>query len=336
MLLSLSDGNFNIPNSQYRSQFLYHYCYFGNFRYRSLIGPNGSNSGGFSRHNSLIKGYSESLERIALMETMISKKKSFPAINVRTLQTDIMSDYEMGYCISNTNFSDTTGTAGSLDSAQLINKSIFELIEKNALFVMWYGNKGVHLSLDKTNSNIQRLLRTVKAKSLVPQYFAYSFGLIHTVLCLLERSNGVFFSSGVSGNTNLERAIFDSTQEALVLGWSDHTRSTIKEDFFPKGFYEENDKIYHLFKHTNAKNQIVKMSSLENKDDVKIKDLLSSLPTWISDIRISVLPHASFSDRPVTIMAYSRNLFNGLPNKDSINLARSINQKTIHLTYSQL
>lgn len=331
MFSSFYRNRFNINHSLYNvPNFYMNYYYFGQKKMGNLIGPNGANSGSFNKKDSFLKCFSESLERMGMFENT-DANGDLIVYDVIDKKTKRIKKSRLGFNLDFKKFSDTTGTASSLSSDQLCKKAVTELIEKNALFLFWYGNE-VKKVPNKYAENLISVNSILEKGSLQYDLYCVDFGLVHTIISIVREKNGHFYSAGVSGDIFFKNAIKNSLEEAITLGWADHTRHDINENIFPADYWIDSD---NSLKFLDKKE---KTEYLYNggDNDKNFQELLDSFPKWITSIWISILPSASSYSRLTTILAYSIDLYNGVPGKEEVNLEKQINKKTLNLNAKEL
>ncbi|TPR42304.1 hypothetical protein DY124_07840 [Apilactobacillus micheneri] len=333
MIISYKDPLFNVKNSLYKKDFFFSYYYFGQIKSKNILYPESSNSGSFYKKNAFLKTNSESLERLGMISNTFSNEK-VKAFDLVSEKVSYEYKRNFGFNLETKNFSDSTGTASSLSSSKIIKKGLLELIEKNALFLFWYSNFTKKIKITKNYKKyFSSVLCIINNKKLIPELFYISIGSVHTVVCILEDYKGNFYSSGVSGNTNLKEAINDSIQEAITLGWADHSRNMIKKNIFPKIYWDQNNV---GLKYIKSKPQ--KIIYIENKKnlDLEYHEIIKSLPKWIKSIKVSMLRPNNNISRLTTISIYSNYLFNGVPNKQCIDTNKEINKRTLNVTNDEI
>ncbi|MGH2077779.1 YcaO-like family protein [Aerococcus urinaeequi] len=213
------DNWFNIPNSLYRRSFNYHYVFFPNLPISNTQMPKTASSISPHKNVTLKKGYSELLERIGMSYNAFQKKENIICINLIDGEIKETSIQLSKYNLNPVFYSDTTGTATNISSEESIQKALFEMIEKNDLFLFWYGYYGkVILYKDIKNKISKEIAQYITFYNLkVSLVIVEEFFPIVTMICLIETENYEFYSSGISANTNILMAIQDSILEALLL-----------------------------------------------------------------------------------------------------------------------
>lgn len=304
---------------------------------KGYMGPVNCGSISFNKKMSLIKGFSESVERRAI------------AFGAKSLRTDTDSTY--GYDIVTEKISiipkrvtryslsppyiDTTGSAAHRKPDYSIFKAVTESIEKNAVFLLWYGRLG---------KRIKPIIESQYKKFIEHQGYNITFILIDYFLPLKvvvaiadsEKVN-LKYKFGVGSSLNITRAIEKSLAEACLVG----------------SYYEL--KLYNL-KYGIQDREI---ETLEWNDDVRVQEYIEILktlpysncsveesdaaispsynlckeilPNWVENFFVIVLPQYINKNLIVT-KTYSEQLYSHIPQKSYLDLSKEINQKTINIS----
>ncbi|NVY96782.1 hypothetical protein HU830_06390 [Lactobacillus sp. DCY120] len=327
MFSGYRDNKFNINQTMFNPDVYFQYYYYGKNKVGDICGPSGSNACSYSKKIAFLKAFSESLERKGMiLNTANEGKIKVYDLITKKWKSEFKSKF--GFDLRVKTYSDTTGSASSLSTEFLLKKAILELIEKNALFLFWYGKNVSSIEINAISTHTLNLL---KSKKLHADVYCVDFGKVHTVITLLSTLDNHYYSAGVSGNCILNTAIEDSVEEAIVLGWADHTRHLLNKNIFPENYWRENDDGLRFIKSKNSRNY-----SIQKDKDYNVKEIIASIPEWVSTLEIGLLPETCSIARLTTILAYSADLYNGLPNKDVLNVEKKINKMTLQLTDGSL
>src|SRR5699024_1216735 len=104
--------------------------------------PNGASSISTSKKLAFIKSHYEYLERRLLMTGHSIKNQYIETFNLITSTFEKKSNDLSKFSREGSQIIDTTGTATHYNSAVAIYNALKELLEKNALFLFWYGGIG--------------------------------------------------------------------------------------------------------------------------------------------------------------------------------------------------
>lgn len=303
MIHVLSHHNsFNIPETIFNTEFKLSFNYIGNFLVNNYIGPSGCNAIDKTCRNSFKKGYSEAIERRALMIGGYTNQKEY--VDAYNLITKNIESIPVEYSrFKNTSpfYSDTTGTAAHPKSEYAVYKAVVELLEKNSLFLFWYGLVGKRLDVSCMNSELVR--------SLQHQGKIVDFYLNDTLLSSLE--------------------------EAYLLMWQNYFHAKISSNnYFSRPF--DSKDYYTALRHIENVQGEEKVSTRKDfSNKPSINRLIEELPCWIKSLHIIMLRHTL--NIPLKIcLAFSKDLNNHIPLKKRIDLDTTINKCTINLDINKL
>lgn len=308
---------------------------------KGYMGPVNCGSISVNKKMSLIKGFSESVERRAI------------AFGAKSLRTDPDSTY--GYDIVNEKISiipkrvtryslsppyiDTTGSAAHTNSAHSIFKAVTESIEKNAVFLLWYGRLGKRIEL---------IIESQYKKFIEQQGYNITFILIDYFLPLKivvviadSEKASLKYKFGIGSSLNITHAIEKSLAEACLVG----------------AYYES--KLYNL-KYGIQDREI---DSLDWNDDVRVQEYIEILkalpysnysieesdavispsynlckeilPNWVENFFVIVLPQ-NINKNLIVTKTYSEQLYSHVPQKSYLDLNKEINRKTINISQKTL
>lgn len=331
-LLSTNKGLFNIPDTIYNIEPKLSFIYWGNLLVNNLMGPNGCNALDMKKSTSLLKSYSEAIERRALMAGGYQKKGNeveyFNLINNTIGNVDV--SYTR-YSIDNNFFSDTTGTATYYTSEITTYKALTELIEKNCLFLFWYGLQG-----KKVEVKDDLFLLTLEGEGYRVEVFEVNyFEPFITFVTIVHNEKDIVYSYGVSGNLNKEIALKNSIQEAYLLFWKNdyqYSVGSVYNEFSKKNHIEF---IKHLKNYAHSGTVYSMKTPADKSVEHSVKDIIEVLPEWITEMNVVMLK-TTVKHSSKTVLVFSRDLFNHIPLKKAIDLDKKINKKTINLSMQEL
>lgn len=320
---------FNIPKNIFHINFCYtSYSYLGKAILNGFISPSGCNAISTDKRNSFIKSYAESLERRSLMFGGYSKNKFVTAWDlINNKEVEINQDLTR-YNLEKTFNIDTTGAAAHINSSRVTINALKELLEKNSLFLFWYGGIGRILPKELYLDNMYYKLFK-KNNYEINVFFNNSFS---PLLCcfVLVRKNNIIFSGGVGSAFSIKRAIERALSEAYLLKWQNIMQKKILSS----------DEKYNKY----CVNYLLKFPELNNPDQYEInaedlqneKELImQSIPKWVDSILIIYLKNA-FNTKFKVVKLFSEYLNNHIPKKSRINLNNPINKNTININSNDL
>lgn len=335
MIHVLSHHNsFNIPETIFNTEFKLSFNYIGNFLVNNYIGPSGCNAIDKTCRNSFKKGYSEAIERRALMIGGYTNQKEY--VDAYNLITKNIESIPVEYSrFKNTSpfYSDTTGTAAHPKSEYAVYKAVVELLEKNSLFLFWYGLVGKRLDVSCMNSELVRSLQ--HQGKIVDFYLNDTFYPLNTVITIIHNGKDFIYSGGVAGSFNIYKAVLSSLEEAYLLMWQNYFHEKISSNnYFSRPF--ESKDYYTALRHIENVQGEEKVSTRKDfSNKPSINRLIEELPCWIKSLHIIMLRHTL--NIPLKIcLAFSKDLNNHIPLKKRIDLDTTINKCTINLDINKL
>lgn len=296
-----------------------------------------TNCGGVAENKKIaqIKGLAESIERRALAINNYEERSTIQAFDLINKKVEEVKTSSIRYSLVEP-YVDTTGTAAHLNSNLAISNAVSELFEKNAVFLFWYGKRGI-----KFESSFKTVYTTYLEKQ---GYEAHLF-LIKEFLPLkivitlaVSSGNPLNYKFGIGSGLLLNDAIMKSTSEAYLLG--NYYEALLYN--FLKG-YSNSEELYK-FSDEQTLNHILNLIKVPiiKQEDILIKEditnyeaLYSMLPSWIKQLLICILPQ-KISDKFIVVKAISKQLYNHIPKKEYIDLNKTINKQTINLTSDKL
>lgn len=339
MLFMNNMKHYNIPQKKFITDNVYtSFSKIGNYLISGYLGPDGSTAIDFSKRGSMKKAFSEILERRALSAGGITNKKGeVYAVNlIKRKPTFIDMKYstysnEQDYPI------DTTGSASHTNSKIAIYNSLKELMEKNALFLFWYGLKGKRLVIKEKNFfKEQRIIKSLHDNNKETFFYINDFFYPLRVVISFILKDTYICSTGVGSSFCIKQALNKSIEEAFLLLWKDETIELVesKGSTFEKKYEDHTACLKHLdhIKETLVITHFDEVGSLDKKNP---DYLLKLLPEWIEDVYMiplnQVIRHGMKS-----IKIFSPHMYNHIPMKEYINVSNPMNTCTIHLSGAEL
>lgn len=259
------------------------------------------------------KGFSESLDRRANL-----LYKSLPIQNLKTYsllekRIEYISSKYAFYQVGKERV-DSTGTAAHPIGKCALEKALFELLQKNSLFILWYGYREGKI-LKTSDKDYTYLVDD-------------TFSPVLTVLCINFKKD--MFTIGLGTSTDIKESMIIAKNENILI-------TNLKN------FKANNNNYFKYFKgveqRCHLKNKIDLIEKIE-VDDIRVKqhtDVLNNLPTWLYDLRAYIIPQTiSQKFNILTVKLYSSQLYLSVPRKIDLNLEKDINKFTLNLNKERL
>ncbi len=339
---TMDKGTISIPNSIFLTNPLYlSHVRLGKLMIGNKLSPDGANSLEYEKILSMKKAFSEAIERRNLLLGGITKDQ-----NNHVLVWDILNKKEAKLPFHVTTYStklphiiDTTGGAAHFDSRIAVKKGMLELLEKNAMFLFWYGRQGKKGVFENFFSEMPIYQYLVHAKYDIQFFINDFFSPLKVVFTILTR-NGEYVSGGLGSNVSYRTALENSFKEAYLLGWqneehkflSQHNPHIIESK---KQIYVDitQEQLNHI-KQFAALPEYINDDSNDEEMDV-IKDLATFLPKWIKGMY--VIPYKNkLYPKLKYVKVFSYDLYNHVPYNKYINVQQSINKYTLKLSQEEL
>ncbi|WP_433745927.1 YcaO-like family protein [Falsibacillus pallidus] len=335
------DKSHNIPESLFVGKNLYYaFSKTNSFLLNGYMGPIGGNGISNDKKIAMKKAFSEMIERRNLMlggSRLPSKKViSYDFINktISEIPHELTTySHDLPYPI------DTTGTAVHPNSQIAIYNAIKELLEKNSLFLFWYGKLGKKIIVQ---NNFHELLPEITTKYSVRCFINESFSPLKVCIFFIFKDERII-STGVGSSIDWLKACRIAIEEAIVLYQQDMINSDfssfILQEKFQSNFIDEK-----LNKYIKEFEQLQEYPTdtyyFDDKDEYpdnngSLELLLSSLPSWIKELHSVIIPQ-KINRKLICIKVFSPNLFNHIPIKKYINCdlpifrEASLNKKQFH------
>ncbi|MFC0416984.1 YcaO-like family protein [Cytobacillus solani] len=287
---------------------------------------------------SVKKAFSESIERRALMKGA----KELKGDGTKSIVYDILRKEVQTLPIEYTKYRetpphiDTTGTATHSNGKIAVFNAVSELLEKNSVFLLWYGKDTKKIKHNQFSSIYKDYL--LFENSGIHLFLQSTFFPLFIVVAIIKcdpRYSLLKYKFGVGSSFNLDEAINKALSEAYFLGkYNEHVY------FFNK--YQEYDDIALTFQfEEETQNYIEDFIHLEETSstiytnfDLSAKEKLgyvvNNLPKWIKDLKVSILLQ-SVDNNLIIAKVYSESLYTHIPIKKYIDLNKDINKKYLKL-----
>ncbi|MEC1302876.1 YcaO-like family protein [Lysinibacillus capsici] len=296
-----------------------------------------TNCGGVAENKKIaqIKGLAESIERRSLGINSSEESSTVQAFNLINREIEEVKVSLIRYS-SVEPYVDTTGTAAHVNSNLAIFNAVSEILEKNAVFLFWYGKRG---------RKFKSSFKTIYTTYLEKQGYEVHFFLIEEFLPLnivitiaISSKNSLNYKFGIGSALLLNEAILKSTSEAYLLGnyyeslyysfLNGYSYSDDLDKFFDK---KTLDYVFNLIKAPT-----IKQESISTKNNIlNNEEFYNMLPSWIIQLLICILPQ-KINQKFIVVKVVSNQLYNHIPKKDYLDLNKPINRQTINLHPDQL
>ncbi len=337
MINTIRGKTFNIPTNIFRQDnFFVSFARMGPILKEGFVNPDSANAISKTKLLSVKKAYSEVIERRALMiggiplkngmvETydMITKKSSLIPKKLTTYSTE--KDFPI----------DTTGTAAHFQANEALKNALKELLEKNSLFLFWYGNFGYRIEKNPLQSN-EKWKYIIESGYKVDQYFNDYFSPFFSVLTVIQK-DGIIFSAGMGFDLNLLKTLSISLDEAFLLLWQNKMLEVINDvtnKSEPINYLEQTLSINKLLSYPSINIEKI-IWETKNIQHISIQKILNSYPKWVKELHVVYLKQ-ELDPRLTCIKVVTRNLYNHVPIKEYLNLDNDINRNTIMISQDHL
>lgn len=260
-----------------------------------------------SKQLSLVKSYSEHMERFSL-GIPLTRKNLIGSVNIiqkKTLKTKFS---EFSYGNHKVGYNDTTGTASGRHADDIIQKAVLELIEKNELFCFWYGDKGKRVYCD---DELENQIKQYNFISTSIKIFLMNELSNYPTIIVLGFLDDELKTTGVACSPDISTSIRNALNEAKSIEWQTFNNPLAEANQYSK------EMLQLFYKKVNYKEHLCEMvliSSLEHNESLKISD-------WIVHIEIAVIGE-DINRGIKTIKCISNQLLNSIPIKKNILLQK--------------
>jgi hypothetical protein len=322
--------HFNIPDNKFIYDKVFKaFSYLGNIKKERYISPSGCNAISDSKTLSIKKAFSESIERKTLMAGGTTNEEGY--VQTFELISGKPSKLDAKYTTYRTqspHIIDTTGMAAHYCSNEALLKAFEELLEKNTLFLFWYGKEGVKLDESIYHDHIL-YKRILNEGYCISAFVNNSFAPLISIIIIISNRNHII-SSGISASLSFHKAFNDAINEAYLLKWQNQALDMVVNS------NHSFDAEYHdkCIEHLNSFH-IVNELMTHDSDQLTLQEYLNCIPAWVTNLHVFFLKNTSYPKLSV-IKVFSTDLYNHLPQKNLLDIEQKINQKTIKLSKNQL
>lgn len=300
-----------------------------NFIIDESVGPETGSSASFNKLEALIKSVSESIERRSSMLGANVSKDYNSEVETWDMVKGRKGILKQRYTRLSNNKTDTTGAAIHVNSNLAIYNALRELIEKNSLFLFWYGFIGNRINADFYKEN--KYYTFFSQNGFETTVFINDFFKPFTTAIVISYKEEDQFICGLGSDVNIEKCIEHAFKEAFLIGYMQYYAilAGLGKD---KNNWACVDKINHL---QNLKKLDYAMMDLEGEYEFTLEDLVSKLPKFMTELHLIYIEQRLVPNLKC-VRVYSKDLINCLPLKKNIDFTSSINQQTIKLNEKSL
>ncbi|AXQ78543.1 hypothetical protein DDV21_005325 [Streptococcus chenjunshii] len=283
----------------------------GKISYQGHSGPSGGNAIDERADLSMLKSFSESLDRRS--SVFWYNNKAYTEVYDLVTNSFVRIRKEQ-FALSNSlnAYRDTTGTAAHTSGSQAVSNALQELFQKNALALIWYSQR----SYRRKFKGFDVLVNT-------------DFYPLYNALIFLELDGRSCFGMGSSGV--LEEACQKAFEEALLLLYENSHAEFLLQGKSRLSYQltDKEQKGYFKSLVRNAAEGNFKEADIGEQGDVK-----ELIPNWIHHVYVSLIPNHYNPLFKVTKL-YSPDLFASLPYRDIVlaekgkSILRFINEKNL-------
>ncbi|GGK07438.1 hypothetical protein GCM10007063_32470 [Lentibacillus kapialis] len=336
MIHSERGKTFNIPSNIFnQDNFFVSFSRIGSVIKEGFSNPDSANAIGDNKFASVMKSYSEMVERRAIMMGGLKQKNEL--VNTFDLlkeEPSVLPYHFTTYSLRHDFPIDTTGSAAHFDSKVAIQNALSELLEKNSLFLFWYGNLGYKIA-DNPLQNNQYWQFIIRSGYQIAQFFNNYFSPYYNVLTIIQME-GTIISAGLGFHSNFIYAQKKSLKECFLLFYQNESLDIVNKMINQEGndnYFEHRQAIEKLSNYPEFKvRQITKMTKNKN---VSLQGLIDACPNWVKDLHLIYLKQ-EFDSRLICVKVFSKSLYNHVPIKRYLNLRNDINKNTIKLSQDNL
>lgn len=330
---TLEEKKFNFPDSTFTTRNGYiALSQIGTFVKEGSIGPGMGSAVSTNKILAFKKAFSEMIERRAIMaggKGVNGFVDTWDLMNQRTARLPVSLTT---YSVNSPYIIDTTGTAVHPDSKQATFTAMKELLEKNALFLFWYGKEGYHLpesdEMITDNMYYQLLTKDYAVHLFVNTHFAP----LNVVMSVVYDANSLPMG-GVGSSLNFREAVHQCLEETYLLKMLErinddiqrYDRRVLREDLMQ--VQSSYDMYLEQLLSLDPYQGSMEDHALEPLNHgYYIDSLRNCFPDWVSELHLIYLPH--FLHQKLTcVKVFSYDLYNCLPSKSNIKKNKIVYKK---------
>jgi hypothetical protein len=322
---------FNIPTAKFKIDNIYKsYVHLGSIKSEGYLSPSGTCAISENKITSIKKTFSEAIERKVLMAGGVKDLSGYiSTFDLISNKVSMLGSQFTTYRPEKPHVSDTTGMGAHYVGGKALQKALEELLEKNSLYLFWYGRMGKKLQSEIYNNHpIYHHINKEGDKIMV--FMNTYFTPLKTLIVVIYNENRIV-SSGISASLYFDKALDGALNEALLLKWENQAID-LRNNY--KNTEDDIECLYHL----NNYEFLEKRSDIYNSESISIDymgELMKCIPGWVSNLHVIFLKNTTY-DKLTCIKVFSSDLYNHLPQKESLDLEQTINKMTINLDEEEL
>lgn len=324
---NVGDLRFNIPSRIFRGEPYLGYLLNGSLMIDGRMGPPAGSSVASSATHAMRKAISEMADRRALMRGGVDG-------GGRVHTWDLVQDHEDSLPVSFSSYRvdggypiDTTGTAGHPDSREAALRAVLELLEKNAMYLFWYGKWGERLDASAYERNAFAQLFTDSTLTL-NVYINRSFAPVTAAFAIAHSDSGTVFM-GSGADLSAREAIDHALQETFLLAWCRVINFGIPVSHCDFG--RADDATLHYIRALAAIKPAASLDEVHARLHSPLHTVREALPSWVKSLHLVYLPQLAVPTVRC-VKAFSYELYSHVLNPGIIDARRRINLETIRLT----
>ncbi|MBN8194218.1 YcaO-like family protein [Bacillus sp. NTK074B] len=329
---TIFQNNFNKPDSLFISSNYYpSFTKVGFIIKNGYASPNGANAIAPSKQLSVKKAFSEILERRnLLLGGSVSKEDKVPTWDIVGNKSSYLPYEYTTYQTEGPFPSDTTGTATHFNSIDAVEIAVKELLEKNALFLFWYGKVGKRLEINSDILNLTIHKHLEREIDDLKMFVNTSFGHLKVVFTILLKK-GSIISCGIGTSFSIEEAIKKSLEESYILKWQKEFNNILSLEFM--------NVAPDTINHESQMEYLEHLSQLpiytRQSDDEVNSGIYPCIPSWVTNMHVIMLQNKLYPSLKC-VKVFSTDLYNHVPLHQYIKATQKINIQTINLSESEI
>lgn len=206
---------------------------------------------------------------------------------------------------------DTTGTAAGNKSKKVVKKAVFELLEKNELYLFWYLNNGTRLEINKP---IELFLKRQGMDKFENYFFEVQSLSIYPTIIYIAILNNHIVATGISCANYKYEALKNAIAEAKVVYMFNLRRGTFFLDFSE----DKHKQACDFVRNNNFINNYLKARKI-----VKHSLLNFKLSCEIENLSVYLNCFFNAEKSPKIVSAVSTTLLKCTPFKENIMMSKS-------------
>lgn len=319
-----SEKYYNLTPSDFLNRERSAAVFLGGFLTDGKLSPLDGSAIDKNKQRAYLKAYSEHAERALL--NAYHKHQQVQALNVITGDIETCPSSDFAYQDeTGRRRNDTTGTSAGINAPQMIEKSVWELLEKNELMLWWYARRGYKLPL--TGSIIQQAEQLGLQAEQLTIFVCQNLCNRPTVIVTLTNDKRLL-SNGIALSDSFETSLQLALEEAKLL-------KLANDPAWPSAVLSQIDSDTHL---ATVRHIQSLWSTLDNYQIKETQANANPFQTanFITDLRVKLI-NQGLGNKPATIKCISNQLLNYLPKKRNLALDTNLSILIHHgITVSEI